>query len=116
MMLAERPSLAEHACHASGVHRFGAVIVGTTLPHLLEHLTIDLLVEAHPGIQFAGTTSWLDDEAGTMLVRVSAIAGSAFEGSLPKQQPEWNRFLSPTALAEALQTAVVLINTAVGES
>ncbi|HBT94744.1 MAG TPA: hypothetical protein DEB24_00875 [Coriobacteriia bacterium] len=44
-VLALRPTLSEHACKQSGIGRFADKIVGTTLPHLVEHLTIDLLVE-----------------------------------------------------------------------
>ncbi len=50
---------------------FGDHLVGALLPHALEHLTIELLVQAYPGEVFAGATRWLERSAGTMRVRVS---------------------------------------------
>jgi len=54
--LIQRPKLAEHACRQKGVGRFGEKIVGCSLPHLLEHVSIDLLVE-RCACQIAGNTS-----------------------------------------------------------
>jgi len=44
-ILSMRPTLAEHTCKNRGFGFFGDKIVGTTLPHLIEHLAIDFLVE-----------------------------------------------------------------------
>ncbi|MCL2882987.1 MAG: hypothetical protein FWF30_00760 [Coriobacteriia bacterium] len=55
--LIQRPTLAEHACRQNGVGRFGQKITGCRLPHLLEHLSIDLLVE-RCACQIAGNTSY----------------------------------------------------------
>jgi hypothetical protein len=77
-ILALHPTLAQHACKQQGFGRFGDKLSGTTLPHLVEHLAIDLLVNAthHP---HAGTTTWLDREQGLMRVRVSrgSVGGDA---------------------------------------
>jgi hypothetical protein len=77
-ILALHPTLAQHACKQQGFGRFGDKLSGTTLPHLVEHLAIDLLVDAthHP---HAGTTTWLDREQGLMRVRVSrgSVGGDA---------------------------------------
>ncbi len=45
VILSERKTLSEHACKQAGIGRFKDKIIGTTLPHLVEHLAIDLLVE-----------------------------------------------------------------------
>jgi hypothetical protein len=43
-VLALRPQLAQHVCKQRGYGRFGDKLIGTTLPHLVEHVAIDLLV------------------------------------------------------------------------
>ena len=45
----------------------------TPLPHLLEHLVIDLQVREaqRDDDAFAGTTDWIDQEAGTARIQVS---------------------------------------------
>jgi len=75
-ILAQRPTLAQHACKQQGLGLFGNKLVGTTLPHLVEHLAIDLLVEqqANPA-PIAGNTTWLDKQRGLMRVRVQLPAG-----------------------------------------
>ena len=75
--LAERtlqtfPSLAHHACVNERGRTFSAVIAHTPLPHLLEHLVIDIQVRASgdPRAAFAGTTCWTDEPAGRARVEV----------------------------------------------
>jgi hypothetical protein len=58
--------------------RFGNKIVDTTLPHLVEHLAIDLLVEENADV-IAGTTTWIDHAQGVMQVKVSSTAQGARE-------------------------------------
>ena len=89
-VLALRPTLAEHACKQQGMGLFGDKMVGATLPHLLEHLAIDLLVEEQQQRvgsntaqlltsrqTIAGATTWLDREQGKMQVRISCTAQNA---------------------------------------
>jgi hypothetical protein len=90
-ILALRPQLAQHACKQRGYGRFGDKLVGTTLPHLIEHVAIDILVadeqrqarrqpSGSKGQQRrarAGTTTWLDRKQGSMRVRVSYFADTA---------------------------------------
>jgi hypothetical protein len=60
-LLLERPLLVEHACHSGGVERFGERIVGALIPHAVEHVAIDLLVERFAGTgPVSGATRWLD--------------------------------------------------------
>jgi hypothetical protein len=75
-VLALRPTLAQHACKQRGFSFFGDAIIGTTLPHLVEHVAIDLLVEgeSHPRPR-SGITTWLDREQGLMEVRLSCDSG-----------------------------------------
>ena len=44
-----RPTLAEHSCMHRGFGYFGDKLLGSTLPHLVEHLAIDMLVEQAGG-------------------------------------------------------------------
>ncbi|MEG0027060.1 MAG: hypothetical protein RR753_02635 [Raoultibacter sp.] len=56
------PNLSRHTCVNDAGDTFGAVIDHTSLPHLLEHLVIDLQTQQVTEIQavFVGTTQWLD--------------------------------------------------------
>ena len=65
--------LAHHACVNEEGATFGAVMDHTSLPHLLEHLVIDLQVREaqRDDDAFAGTTDWIDQEAGTARIQVS---------------------------------------------
>jgi hypothetical protein len=95
-LLTLRPTLSEHACKQDGIGRFGDKIVGSTLPHLIEHLAIDLLVEQaladtsmghsaeNPNgvatqriAPVFGNTKWLDKDAGTMQVTISSTTQDA---------------------------------------
>lgn len=81
-ILARRPTLAQHVCKQRGFGFFGDKLVGTTLPHLVEHVAIDLLVadERQQGIGLsrprAGATTWIDREQGTMKARLSHLDGA----------------------------------------
>jgi hypothetical protein len=86
-----RPTLAEHACRHRGFGCFGDKLLGSSLPHLVEHLAIDMLVEQARGgareggggqaeassRSIAGNTRWLDRPNGVMSVMVSSTAESA---------------------------------------
>jgi hypothetical protein len=102
-ILALHPHLVEHVCKQRGYGRFGDKLVGATLPHLVEHVAIDLLVadeqrqtlvagaqrqtqrqpskpeerQQHARGARAGTTTWLDRKQGTMRVRVSRLTDTA---------------------------------------
>lgn len=68
-LLERHPTLADHACRQGGVGLFGQRIGRASLPHLVEHLAIDMLVdEFHQPV--AGNTTWLNREEQTMLVRL----------------------------------------------
>jgi hypothetical protein len=82
------PTLAEHACKGHGVGRFGEKIVGTTLPHLVEHVAIDLLVQRGAGT-VAGNTTREAPEDDSMWVRL---------------------LLTDTSPASAIATQTALIN------
>jgi hypothetical protein len=76
-VLACRPTLAQHVCKQRGIGRFADKLVGTTLPHLVEHIAIDLLVEEDPSRPQAGTTTWLERKQGRMIVRLSCDPATA---------------------------------------
>lgn len=68
------PNLPRHACVNDEGDTFAAVIERTSLPHLLEHLVIDLQVEAtapNDDAVFVGTTEWIDEFAGRARIEVS---------------------------------------------
>ena len=71
--LQERPNLARHACVNSTGRTFGVVIEDTPLPHLLEHVAIDMLVESAGDAHatFVGTSAWIDEPRGLARVQVS---------------------------------------------
>lgn len=70
---ATHPNLPCHACVNSCGDTFGAVIGRTSVPHLLEHLVVDMLTEqsADEHAVFVGTSEWTDREAGKARVQVS---------------------------------------------
>lgn len=72
-LLKDHPTLASHACVNDTGAVFGEVIEHTSVPHLLEHLVIDLQVRAGEcaNVTFVGTTEWEDERAGRATVQVS---------------------------------------------
>ena len=78
---AAHPDLPRHACVNDAGDTFGAVMDRTPLPHVLEHLVIDLQAQAAAargaatpeggGVVFVGTTEWTDQAAGRARVEVS---------------------------------------------
>jgi len=92
-VLAEVPTLARHACVNERGTAFAAVMDCTPLPHLLEHLVVDLQVRAEAGQwltlpgaapsvsphvtgtthdrPIVGTSEWLDEAAGIARIDVS---------------------------------------------
>lgn len=75
--LALFPNLARHTCKNDAGPTFGAVISRTPLPHLLEHLVIELQVAGEKCdtlsecFTYVGTTQWLDERAGLSRVEVN---------------------------------------------
>lgn len=70
---AEFPHLARHSCVNERGPYFGAVMNDTPLPHLLEHIVIDLQTRRSDNAAqtFVGTTEWIDETAGKARVQVS---------------------------------------------
>ena len=70
---AVRPDLPIHACVNGVGPTFGAVIEDTPIPHLLEHLVVDLQTAEcpDPNRVFTGATRWTDRRAGIAQVQVS---------------------------------------------
>ena len=68
------PDIVKHACVNGVSDRFVTVMDSTSVPHLLEHLMIDIQVHddrVEADASFVGATEWLDESAGTALVQVS---------------------------------------------
>ena len=67
------PTLKSHACVNAVGKTLGCVLEHTSVPHVLEHLWIDLMVRdsEDPKARFVGTSEWLDEDAGLARVQVS---------------------------------------------
>lgn len=67
------PHVAHHACVNGVGDTFAAVMEGASLPHLLEHLVIDLQTReaADPDAVYVGTSEWLDEAAGRARIEVN---------------------------------------------
>ena len=67
------PTLAAHACVNRRGDTFDLVMEGTSVPHMLEHLVIELQTRASedPDAVFVGTSEWEDELAGIARVQVS---------------------------------------------
>ena len=68
------PDLPIHSCVNEVGTAFGSVIEHTSVPHMLEHLVID--IQTHEtgtplATTFVGTTEWTDEEAGKARVEIS---------------------------------------------
>ena len=60
------PNLVRHVCvNGRGDGRFGSELVGTELPHLLEHVVIELQAQACGAAGLMGHTSWAEELART---------------------------------------------------
>ena len=77
-----RPQIVSHACRSAGAGYFGERLVGALLPHAVEHIAIDILVERYaepvltePAYTRAAHTEPKRDE------RPGLEGGSGFEGS-----------------------------------
>lgn len=68
-----RPSIAHHACRNERGPLFVDVIEATSVPHLLEHLVIDLQTHAAQNEErvFTGTTQWSAEDPLRATVAVS---------------------------------------------
>ena len=70
------PLIAQHACVNEKGNTFDLVIEDTPLPHLMEHLVIDLQMRAEfeaaaNGLTYIGTTEWLDEAQGKARIEVN---------------------------------------------
>ncbi len=71
--LQHAPTLAMHACRNGVAPTFGAVMEGTSVPHLLEHLVVDAQTRAAQSLQrvFTGTTQWSAEDPLVANIAVS---------------------------------------------
>ena len=71
--LQHAPTLGAHACRNGVGPTFGAVMNGTSVPHLLEHLVVDAQTRASqsPHRVFTGTTQWSAEDSLMATVTVS---------------------------------------------
>ena len=71
--IAAMPDLPIHTCVNGVGPVFGAVLDNTPLPHLLEHVAVQLQVAACPDPDrvFTGATRWVDRRVGLAQVEVS---------------------------------------------
>ena len=90
-VLVQFPTIPFHTCRNEAGPTFSAVMENTSLPHLLEHLVIDIQTRAHAEREatdpvFTGTTQWSATMRDVAIVRVSfyddLIALGAFKQAL----------------------------------
>ena len=92
-VLVQFPTIPFHTCRNEAGPTFSAVMENTSLPHLLEHLVIDIQTRAHAEREdeatdpvFTGTTQWSVTMSDVAIVRVSfyddLIALGAFKQAL----------------------------------
>ena len=92
-VLVRFPTVRYHACRNETGPTFSAVMENTSLPHLLEHLVIDIQTRAHAEREdeatdpvFTGTTQWSATMSDVAIERVSfyddLIALGAFKQAL----------------------------------
>ncbi len=68
------PDLMVHSCVNATSRQFSTVINNTSVPHLLEHIAIDIQVhKAQHGDTFVGATEWVDEKQGRALVQLSFV-------------------------------------------
>lgn len=68
------PDLALHSCVNAHEQRFATIMAETSVPHLLEHVAID--VQAHHaqrGEAFVGSSEWTDEARGRALIQLSFV-------------------------------------------
>lgn len=104
LLLQQYPTLPQHACKSGTSTKqesFGDHIAGALLPHVVEHICIDILVTECPGQAFAGNTSWIARKDQMMRVRVSLPKGEDHEsavyrvhGALSEAIEQINRLLA----------------------
>jgi len=72
-LLVDHPHLAQHSCVNATGDVFGSVMNETSLPHLFEHVVVDILAAGsdNPEQVFTGTTRWVDEQAGIAHVELS---------------------------------------------
>ena len=68
------PDLPLHACVNEVGTAFGSDIEKTSVPHMLEHLVVDIQThetDTPRATTFVGTTEWTDEDAGQARIEVS---------------------------------------------
>ena len=69
------PTLPYHSCVNEVGPTFSAVMDGTSVPHLIEHIAIDIQTRAadDPEATFVGTTEWLSEAGGRARIELSFV-------------------------------------------
>ena len=62
-----------HDCVNAKGKTFSAVMAGTSVPHLIEHIAIDIQTRNadNSDASFVGTTEWLDESKGRARIQLS---------------------------------------------
>jgi hypothetical protein len=98
VLLQQYPNLAKHSCKSGDTGKFGDKIVGALLPHLIEHLAIELLVRGDilagiGGRVYAGNTTWISHSEQIMRVRVSYYDANTTEDAIKVAVEQLNLLL-----------------------
>jgi hypothetical protein len=65
------PGLLRHRCSTGAEHPFEEELPSTEVPHLLEHVALELMAEAGSPRRLRGTTRWLRRPGGPHAFRIS---------------------------------------------
>jgi hypothetical protein len=66
------PSIKAHSCVNGESDMFDPVLDTTSVPHVLEHIAIDIQIhETKKAEQLVGATEWLDEDAGIAIIQLS---------------------------------------------
>lgn len=105
------PTLPHHTCRNEKGPTFGAVMENTTVPHLLEHLVIDIQTREHAArysektcdeqVVFTGTTQWSAEDPHVAIVRVSFRDDLVALGAFKKALHFINQALDHSGASEA---------------
>lgn len=103
------PTIAYHTCRNQFGPTFAAVMRRTSVPHLLEHLVIDIQTHQQAAMNteksgddqatFTGTTQWSADDPDVAIVRVSFLDDLIALGAFKKALHFINQALAQDARA-----------------
>lgn len=103
-LLERLPGLRRHRCESGSAHGIAAELSDTELPHMVEHVALELMVLAGAPRSLRGQTTWDFSTDGRGVFRV-AIACSDTETGFSDAELAHRSLLEAAALVEELSQA-----------